>query len=110
MVVEMVDRRVVLLAGIAVAGLYHIAEFRVPLDILLLKLGGRQDVGGGEDGFLAQFADPCVREFRLIAGDQFGFTAAFGGADQTPAFKHIRAVDIPGGGDQMLAVFQGEFR
>ena len=58
------------------------------------------DVGRGEDGFGAEFADAGLGEGFLIARDLVGLALADAGFDLAAALIDIGAEDIPGGAEE----------
>ena len=94
LVVEMMNRRVVLLADVAILRLDDFAEIRVALNILLRELDERNQIRRGEDFFPAQLANPGFIEFGLVPLNFLRFALAHFGLHQPPPGVYVRAVNL----------------
>ncbi len=96
----MVNRRVVLLAGVTILRFDHLTELRVALDFLLLETRWRQHVRRGENFFPAQFADSGLVEFGLVPLNFLRLAQAHPRLHEPPPRVHIRAVNLARGFQQ----------
>ena len=94
LVVEVMNRGVVLLADVAVLRLDDFAKLRVALDFSLLEVGGRIDVRRGENFLATQLADAGFVQPRLIAFHLRHLALTHLGLHETPALADVGAEDV----------------
>ena len=96
------DRRVVLLADVAVLRLDDLAELRRVGDLLLLEAGGGNTLGVVKTGLRAQLPDAGLGEHHVVALLPRGLALAHDRPREPPPLDHIRAEDVAGGADEPM--------